>query len=135
MVTFMLPVAPMVRLTARLTPECMHSQPLFDAARFALSLSLLPLCACATPRGAAPSAPEIHTVTSSPSGISVNAYLIEAERGVIAVDSALINSDARQLRERLAALGKPLLAVLLTHGHPDHYNGVTELIAGHGDVP
>lgn len=30
----------------------------------------------------------------------------------------------------MRALGKPLLAVLLTHGHPDHYNGVALLIEG-----
>jgi glyoxylase-like metal-dependent hydrolase (beta-lactamase superfamily II) len=51
------------------------------------------------------------------------------------VDSALTNSDARALRERLDALHKPLLAVLITHGHPDHYNGLTALIEGHPDVP
>jgi glyoxylase-like metal-dependent hydrolase (beta-lactamase superfamily II) len=77
----------------------------------------------------------IHTVTSSPAGILANAYLIESEHAVVAVDSALTRTDARALRKRLAALQKPLRAVLLTHGHPDHYNGVTELIADQGDVP
>ena len=39
------------------------------------------------------------------------------------------------MRDRLDALRKPLLAVLITHGHPDHYNGVGELIRGLDDVP
>lgn len=78
---------------------------------------------------------QIHTVTSSPAGILANAYLIETEHAVIAVDSALTQSDAHALRTRLGALQKPLQAVVLTHGHPDHYNGVTQLIADHGDVP
>jgi hypothetical protein len=38
-------------------------------------------------------------------------------------------------RARLDALHKPLLAVLVTHGHPDHFNGVIELVRGQGDVP
>lgn len=62
----------------------------------------------------------------------VNAYLVETEHGVVAVDSTLTNSDSKALRQQLDALKKPLLAVLLTHGHPDHYNGVTTLSEGTG---
>src|SRR5262249_16917208 len=36
----------------------------------------------------------------------------------------------KALRATLTGLRKPLLAVLLTHGHPDHYNGVTNLVSG-----
>lgn len=78
--------------------------------------------------------PTIHTVTAPSEGILVNAYLVETSHGVVAVDSALRVSDARALRATLDSLGKPLLAVLLTHGHPDHYNGVGTLVAGR-DVP
>lgn len=75
-------------------------------------------------------APTVHTVTASPEGLSVNGYLVEGPTGVVAIDSALTISDGRALRARLDALKKPLLAVLLTHGHPDHYNGVAPLIEG-----
>jgi glyoxylase-like metal-dependent hydrolase (beta-lactamase superfamily II) len=34
----------------------------------------------------------------------------------------------------VAETGRPLLAVLVTHGHPDHYNGITEIVSG-TDVP
>jgi glyoxylase-like metal-dependent hydrolase (beta-lactamase superfamily II) len=78
--------------------------------------------------------PLIHRVTSSPQGALVNAYLIETEDGVVAIDSLLTISDSRTLRRRLDSLGKPLHAVLLTQSHPDHYGGLTELIAG-DDVP
>lgn len=80
-------------------------------------------------------APTIHTVTASPAGILVNAYLVEGPRGVVAVDSALTVSDAEALVAKLNAIGKPLLAVLITHGHPDHYNGVTALLQGRPAVP
>lgn len=80
-------------------------------------------------------APKVHVVTASTAGLAVNGYLIEGRTGVVAVDSALTVSDAKTLRARFDAIGKPLLAVLLTHGHPDHYNGVSALVAGRKDVP
>jgi glyoxylase-like metal-dependent hydrolase (beta-lactamase superfamily II) len=59
----------------------------------------------------------------------VNAYLIEGERGVVAVDSTLTVSGGRELRERVKSTGKPLEALVLTHAHPDHYGGAVEAIA------
>jgi glyoxylase-like metal-dependent hydrolase (beta-lactamase superfamily II) len=57
----------------------------------------------------------------------VNAYLVETAEGVVVVDSLLTVSDSRELRRRVGALGKPLLAVLLTQSHPDHYGGLAQL--------
>jgi len=76
----------------------------------------------------------IHRHTSAPQGAFVNAYLVETASGVVAVDSTLTVSNSRALRQRLERLGKPLLAVLVTHSHPDHYGGLTELVAS-DDVP
>ncbi|WP_310395282.1 MBL fold metallo-hydrolase [Hymenobacter sp.] len=76
----------------------------------------------------------VHMYTGSEAGLSVNAYLVETPHGVVAVDATLTQSDSRALRARADHLGKPLLAVLLTHGHPDHVAGVTNLVAGL-DVP
>jgi glyoxylase-like metal-dependent hydrolase (beta-lactamase superfamily II) len=77
----------------------------------------------------------IYTYTAAANGLFVNSYLVESDDGVVAIDSSLLVSDARAFRARLDALGKPLLAVLVTHGHPDHFNGVVELVRGQGDVP
>jgi glyoxylase-like metal-dependent hydrolase (beta-lactamase superfamily II) len=86
-------------------------------------------------------APIVHTYRSGELGLFVNSYLVEGAEGVVAIDAPLLLSDGRAFRARLDALGKPLLGVLLTHPHPDHYNTVTELLAGeevpviaHGDV-
>jgi glyoxylase-like metal-dependent hydrolase (beta-lactamase superfamily II) len=68
------------------------------------------------------------------SGTLVNAYLVEGEDGVVAVDGTLTVSDGRALRDRVTALGKPLEAVVVTHAHPDHYGGIVELV-GADDVP
>src|SRR5262245_19728360 len=72
----------------------------------------------------------IHTFKSAEAGIMVNGYLIETSDHVVAVDSALIESASMELRKRFDSLGKPLAFVLVTHGHPDHYNGLTQLTAG-----
>jgi len=74
--------------------------------------------------------PVVHRYAAGEGGIFVNSYLVELPAGVVAVDATLTVSDAKALRARLEGLGKPLLAVILTHGHPDHYNGVAALVAG-----
>jgi glyoxylase-like metal-dependent hydrolase (beta-lactamase superfamily II) len=72
----------------------------------------------------------VHTYRSGETGLFVNSYLVEGAEGVVAIDAPLLISDGRAFRARLEALKKPLLGVLVTHPHPDHYNTVTELLAG-----
>jgi glyoxylase-like metal-dependent hydrolase (beta-lactamase superfamily II) len=72
----------------------------------------------------------IHTHACGEGGIFVNAYLIETPHGVVAVDATLSESESQSFRRELDALGKPLLAVLVTHPHPDHVAGITNLVAG-----
>jgi glyoxylase-like metal-dependent hydrolase (beta-lactamase superfamily II) len=78
--------------------------------------------------------PRIHRYPLQHEGAFVNAYLVETESGVVAIDSLLTVSESRALRRGVEQLGKPLRAVLVTHSHPDHYGGLAELVAG-DDVP
>ena len=78
--------------------------------------------------------PTIHRFPAKHEGAFVNAYLVETETGVVAVDGLLTVSAAREMRTALDRLGKPLHAVLLTQSHPDHYAGLVEIVAGH-EVP
>jgi glyoxylase-like metal-dependent hydrolase (beta-lactamase superfamily II) len=78
--------------------------------------------------------PTIHRYPLEHEGAFVNAYLVETESSVVAVDSLLTVSESKALRAGLEQLGKPLRAVLLTQSHPDHYGGLTELVAA-DDVP
>jgi len=71
---------------------------------------------------------QIHTHVSGEQGIFANAYLVETIQGVVVIDATLTHTESRALRARVEALGKPLLAVLLTHAHPDHVAGLTELV-------
>jgi len=73
----------------------------------------------------------VHTHSSGEGGIFANAYLIETPRAVVAVDATLSESESKAFHAELTALGKPLVAVLVTHPHPDHVAGITNLVADH----
>jgi glyoxylase-like metal-dependent hydrolase (beta-lactamase superfamily II) len=72
--------------------------------------------------------PIVHTHRAGESGLLVNSYLVETDTGLVVVDTNLLVSDIAALRGRIEALGKPLLGVFVTHAHPDHFNGVLELV-------
>jgi glyoxylase-like metal-dependent hydrolase (beta-lactamase superfamily II) len=74
--------------------------------------------------------PIVHRFPAAYEGAFVNAYLVETESGVIAVDGLLQVSTATDMRAALDALGKPLLATLITQSHPDHYAGLGIVTAG-----
>jgi glyoxylase-like metal-dependent hydrolase (beta-lactamase superfamily II) len=71
---------------------------------------------------------QIHAHVSGEQGLFANAYLVETAHGVVVIDATLTRTESRALRARVETLGKPLLAVLLTHAHPDHVAGLTELV-------
>jgi glyoxylase-like metal-dependent hydrolase (beta-lactamase superfamily II) len=75
-----------------------------------------------------------HRHSTGPEGALVNAYLVETGEGIVAVDGTLTVSDGRSLRAQFESFAKPLLAVLVTHAHPDHYGGIVELVRDE-DVP
>jgi glyoxylase-like metal-dependent hydrolase (beta-lactamase superfamily II) len=78
--------------------------------------------------------PVVHRFAALEEGLFVNAYLVETANGVVAIDATLTVSDAHSLRSKVAEIGKPLSAILITHGHPDHYNGA-HILRGDADVP
>ncbi|MGB8778644.1 MAG: MBL fold metallo-hydrolase [Nitrososphaeraceae archaeon] len=71
---------------------------------------------------------KIHTHMSGEGGIFANAYLIETANGVVVIDSALTVSESKALKARLDSINKPLLAIIITHPHPDHVAGIAYLV-------
>src|SRR2546426_11520503 len=74
--------------------------------------------------------PKIHTHNCAEGGIFANAYIIETQNGLVAVDATLTVSESKSLKNRIDSINKPLLVILLTHPHPDHVAGVTNLLLG-----
>jgi glyoxylase-like metal-dependent hydrolase (beta-lactamase superfamily II) len=72
----------------------------------------------------------IHRFEGTSAGTPVNSHIVEGANGVVAIDSTLTVSDGRALRKYVEDLGKPLLGVVITHTHPDHYGALVELIRG-----
>lgn len=77
----------------------------------------------------------ISVYTSSEAAFFVNSFIIETENGVIVVDTQFLVSTAQELKQKIAVTSKPLLAVIITHPHPDHFNGTIVLSEGTDDLP
>jgi glyoxylase-like metal-dependent hydrolase (beta-lactamase superfamily II) len=77
----------------------------------------------------------VHRVAGAAGEVFANAYIIEGQSGLVVIDALLTRTGSRALRDTVDALGKRLRAVVITHGHPDHYGGVTQLVAGLGATP
>jgi glyoxylase-like metal-dependent hydrolase (beta-lactamase superfamily II) len=80
--------------------------------------------------------PQVTHVFAAPeSAFLVNSFIIEGAHSLVVIDAQFLNSSARALRARISDLGKPLAALILTHPHPDHYNGAAEVLAGFDAAP
>jgi glyoxylase-like metal-dependent hydrolase (beta-lactamase superfamily II) len=79
--------------------------------------------------------PKVHMFTSAPGEMDTNSFLIETSNSIVAVDTQFLATPARQVRAIIDNIGKPLRAVIITHSHPDHFNGTPMLIDGLGEVP
>jgi len=91
--------------------------------RPAFALIVLAVLACAA--GTAATAElEFQYYEAEHSGLAEKSVIILGEREAVLVDGQWLLPDGRALAEQIAATGRRLTHVLITHGHPDHYMGL-----------
>lgn len=67
---------------------------------------------------------QLHVYHATEQSFGVTSTIVETEREAVLIDAQFTLPDAAQLVERLLALGKPLKAVVISHGDPDYYFGL-----------
>ncbi|MEU5595011.1 MBL fold metallo-hydrolase [Streptomyces sp. NPDC020298] len=90
----------------------------------------------------------IHSYMSPADTFHATTQLIETSARIIAIDAQLLPAHADEVVDYAKGLGKPLDRLIVTHAHPDHYNGaarfgvpvhslarVCEQIVARGDSP
>jgi glyoxylase-like metal-dependent hydrolase (beta-lactamase superfamily II) len=92
--------------------------------------SLLAVCGALTEAESA----EIRQFTR-PGFASVNSWLLELEDGVVVIDAQRVTSAGAEVAAAIEATGKPLLGVIITHPHPDHFGGLAAITNAFPDAP
>ncbi|MBZ3902036.1 MBL fold metallo-hydrolase [Streptomyces griseiscabiei] len=65
----------------------------------------------------------IHSYMSPADTFHTTTQLIETAARIVAVDAQLLPAYADEVAAYARGLGKPLDRLIVTHAHPDHYNG------------
>ena len=77
---------------------------------------------------------QVHRYTLRGDG-SVNTWIIESAAAVVVIDLQRSLSAGREVAAQVAALRKPLAAILITHPHPDHFGGLASFLAAFPGTP
>ncbi|MEU1194391.1 MBL fold metallo-hydrolase [Streptomyces sp. NPDC005859] len=65
----------------------------------------------------------VHSYVAPDNALNVTTQLIETPNRIIAVDGQVRVADADEVVAYAKGLGKPLDRLIVTHAHPDHYQG------------
>lgn len=70
----------------------------------------------------------IHTYTSPEEGGLDNTQIIETKNKLIVIDAQFLLPHAKEVRDYINSLNKPIECLIISHSHPDHWFG-SELFA------
>ncbi len=90
----------------------------------------------------------VHTVVSPEQAFANATHIVETDNALVLFDTQFLLPNAVDFRAYADSLGKPIEAVFITHGHPDHFLGseafadlpvfaiaeVVEVITANGDA-
>ena len=74
----------------------------------------------------------IHTYVAPEKSFGNATHIIESKNYLVLVDTQYSVPYSKEFRKYANSLGKPIAGVIISHGHPDHYFGLTSAFA---DVP
>jgi glyoxylase-like metal-dependent hydrolase (beta-lactamase superfamily II) len=87
-------------------------------------LALLAVAGVATAHAA-----DVSRFVSSEADFAVNSWLVPTRHGLVVIDTQFTVTEADKLVAAVRQSGRPLQAIIITHPHPDHYNGTCQLLA------
>jgi glyoxylase-like metal-dependent hydrolase (beta-lactamase superfamily II) len=73
-------------------------------------------------------ASDVLRYVSDEKGFAVNSWLVPTAGGLVVIDTQFTVSEAEKLSQKIAKTGLPVRAVIITHPHPDHFNGICRLL-------
>ena len=72
-------------------------------------------------------AQNIHVHRIEGGAVSENAYVLESRTNLYLIDALLSTKDAEALADTIGLLEKTLQLIFITHGHPDHFQGLAAI--------
>jgi glyoxylase-like metal-dependent hydrolase (beta-lactamase superfamily II) len=73
-------------------------------------------------------AAQVVRYASDEKGFAVNSWLVSTATGLGVIDTQFTVSEADKLARAVENTGRPLQGIVVTHPHPDHFNGVCRLL-------
>jgi glyoxylase-like metal-dependent hydrolase (beta-lactamase superfamily II) len=65
----------------------------------------------------------LEVITASEEGFLVTSTIVKGEKDAVLIDAQFTLADGKKVADAVAATGKTLTTVFVTHSHPDHYFG------------
>jgi len=78
---------------------------------------------------------KIHTISAATDTFAVNSHLLETVKSLILIDTQMTVSEAAKVQALITKLRKPLVAIFITHPHPDHYNNIGQFLKNNPKIP
>lgn len=72
---------------------------------------------------------------ASPLPDAINMHVVETPAGLVLFDALRTTEQVADIARLIGRLGKPPLALFITHAHTDHYGGVAALKRRYPDLP